>query len=72
MQVYIFKTNIPSQEKAKALDVLINKHEGIHRWTIDTEDIDKVLRIETNIQLAENEFMSGVRNAGFACEVLPY
>jgi len=72
MELYIFKTNIQSQEKALALNPLFEKHPVIKRWTVDTEDIDKVLRIEAQDQLAEGEFMNGLKQAGYQCEVMPY
>ena len=72
MELYIFKTDIQNQEKAKALDTVFNKYPSINRWTIDTEDIDKVLRIESLDYLSENEVIRGIKEIGYNCEVLAY
>jgi tRNA G26 N,N-dimethylase Trm1 len=70
MEIYIYKTNILNQEKAKALNTIFSKHSEISRWTVDTEDIDKVLKVESKQPLAENELMQELNHAGFSCEVL--
>lgn len=72
MELYIFKTNIRNQEKASELRPLFAQHPEIERWTVDTEDIDKVLRIEAAGQLVEKALVDDLKKAGYDCEELPY
>ncbi len=71
MKLYIFKTNIQSAEKANNISHIF-KHPLIKRWTIDTEDIDKVLKVETAKQLPESFIINEIQERGYACELLPY
>ena len=68
MKLIIVKTNIPSKKKVKKLEPLFNEHVGILKWSVDTEDIDKVLRIEANESLEENEVASLIGQFGYSCE----
>lgn len=70
MEIYIYKTNILNQETAKVLNTIFSKHAEISRWTVDTEDIDKVLKVESRYPLAENELIRELKHAGFTCETL--
>ena len=71
MELYIFKTNIQNKKNAKFLDRLFKQY-PVNRWTIDIEDVDKVLRIEASDSLFENELIQGIQQAGYSCEVLDY
>ena len=71
MELYIFKTNIMSQEKAISLNSIFNQDENIRRWTIDTEDVDNVLKIEVENSISEIELIEGIKQKGYECEVLP-
>ncbi|WP_412984078.1 hypothetical protein [Pontimicrobium sp. IMCC45349] len=70
MDPLIFKTNIKDSKKLKQLKPLFNTHCNIVHWSIDLEDIDKVLRIVPNNSLKETEVISLIENEGFYCEVL--
>ncbi len=50
---------------------VLDSHPFITRWTIDTEDIDKVLKVETKGNLSENNMINLLKSSGFDCEVLP-
>jgi len=68
--VLVLKTNITSKQKIKVLQPAFNEHTAIERWTIDTQDRDKVLRIEAHPNLKEKDVMTLVRKYGFDCEEL--
>lgn len=70
MKLLIFKTDITSQSKVRALRPLFNALDTIQGWTIDTEDIDNVLRIEAVGHIDEHDVIHLMRAKGFRCEVL--
>jgi len=67
--LFIFKTDIeelcPNCEVYKAL----NKHAGVQQWSIDTDDVDRVLRIESG-KLSSEEIISIVNSLGHECQEL--
>ncbi|MCV9386429.1 hypothetical protein [Reichenbachiella ulvae] len=68
--VLVFKTNIQTHQRAKSLRPLLNNHPTILDWSVDTEDVDKVLRVVAKQSLKEREVISLVVNQGFFCEEL--
>ena len=67
MQLHILKTNIKSSEdvlKIRTLMLGLN----IKQWTVDEEDVDKVLRVES--PLDADEIIESVKNTGIQCEEL--
>ncbi|WP_248723367.1 hypothetical protein [Seonamhaeicola sp. ML3] len=69
-RIHILKTNITSKPAVNTLKLLFNAHPDIVRWSIDLEDIDKVLRIETNSNLQQEDIIEQVTARGFYCEEL--
>jgi hypothetical protein len=69
MGVLILKTNIRYKKQVKAVAPLLNNRNGISRWNIDLEDIDKVLRIESS-NMEITEVVQLIQEAGFHCEEL--
>ena len=55
--IWIYVTNIETQSAISLAAKILNRESAIIKWTVDTEDIDNVLRIET-ISLKENYFPS--------------
>ena len=70
MDILIFKTDI-EKEKSASISSLLNKVNGIRNWSIDHEDIDKVLRVEAD-KISENDIIDVVSTAGFHCEELTW
>lgn len=70
MYTFIYKTNISSGEALKELRSILQKHDSSLSWSIDTEDIDNVLRIRS---IANNsvDIVNVIKNAGYHCEELP-
>ena len=71
MQLLIFKTDIASKKKVKAVQPVFNNHPIIADWSVDTEDIDHVLRVKTDGNLNEKDISDLINPLGFYCEVLP-
>ena len=70
MNLLIFRTDIKTKKKLKAIKPLFNNHPVITDWSIDLEDIDNVLRIQVQGDLEEEDIIHLVRMSGFYCEVL--
>ena len=69
MNVLVFKTDIQSDE-VNDLKSILDIHPSVKVWSVDTQDIDKVLRVEAANGLSEMEVINLVRPQGFHCEVL--
>ena len=70
MEILIFKTNIETNKKVDLLMPVFLNNVDILDWNIDIEDIDNVLRVETNNNVKEHDIISLVKSEGFLCEVL--
>jgi hypothetical protein len=70
MKLLILRTDIKTKKKVKLMKPVFNNHPVISRWSIDTEDIDNVLRIEAGDSLHEDDVKKLVVENGFYCEDL--
>lgn len=70
MEVLVLKTNVTSKEKAQALSAVFDNHQLIRKWSVDTEDCDKVLRIEAHSEFGINEAVALVQLMGFTGDEL--
>ena len=69
MNIFVYKTDIISDYDLEAIDDLLSSHGTIIRWNVDRDDVDKVLRIESTADNAE-ELLLTVTQAGYFCEEL--
>lgn len=69
MEVLIFKTNIDKMQHVRHLYSLLRAIKGILKWNLDTEDIDKILRVET-AGVAPANIETVLQNAGYYCKEL--
>ena len=67
MKLFIFSTNINTQQKVKSVHQLFNNDQNIIDFSVDIEDIDNVLRIETTDIINESDIIDRVKNKGFNC-----
>lgn len=72
MEVLVFKTDIKTNQKLNTIGSIFNEHPGIRIWSVDTDDIDNVLRIEAKNGLSEEEVLQMVTPFDIDCEVLNY
>jgi len=70
MKILIFRTDIKTKKKFKAVKPIFNRHPSISSWSIDIEDIDNVLRIEASENLDERDVITLTNTQGFYCEAL--
>ena len=70
MKLHIFKTDIKSDKKLRDVRSVFNDHPRITFWTVDTEDIDNVLKIVAYDDLSEGEIFHLIRTRGYHCEEL--
>lgn len=68
MDVLIFRTNL-TRRRLNALHQPLSDLLKGARWTIDWEDCDRVLRIETN-EIAATTVETCLRTVGVYCEEL--
>ena len=66
----IFRTDIKTKKRVKKVKTLFNNHSGIKSWSVDTDDIDNVLRIEASEKISDEEIILSLRSQGFYSEVL--
>jgi hypothetical protein len=69
MEVLIFKTNLRFKKQIDAVTPHINNLQGIARWNVDLDDVDKILRIES-VDLCPRSVEATLQQAGYFCEEL--
>ena len=70
MHLFIYKTNIGGESDVREIATALDRHDHITRWTVDCEDVDKVLRIESTTDNPE-AVIHTITKAGYLCEELP-
>ena len=70
MEVLIFKTDIIGKFGSENLRQILKDDRRIRSWNIDQEDIDHVLRIESN-EMSPAEVIDMITKHGYMCEELP-
>jgi short-subunit dehydrogenase len=68
--VLVFKTDISNTTDLKNVFSALHEEPRIKKWNIDIEDIDNVLRIESD-ELEPFEIIHLINCCGFYCEELP-
>ena len=73
----IFKTDLKTKKRIELIQPLLQTSVHIESWTVDTDDIDNVLRIKTqhitgenDIIHLENNIISLLKQRGIYCAVL--
>jgi len=69
LKTHIYKTQVVQETHLNDLAFVLNNHPEVHRWYIDLEDIDRVLKVET-ANLSENAVLELVQGKSIFCEVL--
>lgn len=68
--ILVFRTSICSETDIKLIASYLNSNDHIRKWNVDHQDIDHVLRIESEHHDPEY-FIRLITDAGFECQVLP-
>jgi hypothetical protein len=69
MEVHVFKTNVSDQQEKQRLAEVFEGITTVIEWSVDLEDVDKVLRVVSSGGHAA-DFINKVRVRGFFCEEL--
>ncbi len=69
-EILVFKTNIETEKLIKDISPLFDKLPYLKDWSVDTEDIDNVLRIVTKGNILESDIVNLLLAHGFYCEAL--
>jgi len=64
--VLVFFTDVPDKACRERVKPLLNSLEGMIKWHIDLDDIDKVLRVEATHDIS-NEIIDTLAQVGFTC-----
>ena len=67
--ILVFATNIRTENDKQIISKILEAHQEIKLWNIDQEDIDCVLRIESNT-LSEEQIINLVAEQNFICKAL--
>lgn len=67
----IIKTNLETKKKINSILPIFNNHQFINDWSVDIEDVDNVLRIESLKTFKEADLLALLQNHGFEGELLP-
>jgi len=67
--VLIFKTNLEWSSDVNRLALAMQQLGEIHRWSVDREDEDRVLRVETNLH-GPDRIIAQLNGLGYHCEEL--
>ncbi|MGE7778283.1 hypothetical protein [Chitinophaga caseinilytica] len=70
MEVLVFRTNLRFKKDLRLVAPVLDEAPGLHKWTVDREDTDKVLRIETR-NPDPTPIIRLVEACGYLCEELP-
>lgn len=68
--ISVFKTSVTNSREIETLKPLFDTHLENEKWNFDLEDCDKILRIDTQIEIAEST-INLLQDNGYACEELP-
>lgn len=69
-EILVFKTNIKTERLVKDVSPIFDRLPSLKDWSIDTEDIDNVLRVVTKGHILESDIVNLLLAQGFYCEAL--
>jgi hypothetical protein len=67
--ILVFATNIRTKIDKQTISNVLNQNSEIDQWTLDQEDVDCVLRIESKT-LSEEQIITLLDNQNFKCSAL--
>ncbi len=70
MNILVFKTNINNNKKLATVNNFFSEIPEIDRWSIDMEDIDKVLRVEPTENMLESNIIDLLNEINVYCQNL--
>lgn len=68
--ISVFKTSVSNTTEVEILKPLLDTHLENTKWNFDLEDCDKILRIDSETEIAQS-VIELLQDKGFDCEELP-
>ena len=65
-EILVFKTNVKTEPDQLRLKELFDGNPAIHRWNVDTDDVDCVLRVVSK-QIRAEEIIQLLTETGYQC-----
>ena len=65
----VFKTNVQYRRQVRQLQPVLNSTAKVLKWNFDLGDCDKILRVESRVNIA-GDIIDMLLNNGFNCEEL--
>ena len=69
-EVLVFKTSIKTETLVENVSPFLDGFPSLKYWSVDTEDIDNVLRIVTHGNILESDIVDLLLTQGYYCEAL--
>ena len=69
MEILVFRTDLQNRKSVHAVTPHLERIEGIMRWNVDLQDVDKVLRVES-VSASAQTIAQSLNSAGYYCEEL--
>lgn len=66
-QIIVLKTDVQTSAEVERIAPIFNLHKSIGNWSIDTEDIDNVLRLECSDSTSEAQMIGLLTSYGVGC-----
>lgn len=70
MELFIYKTNVASSLAIRKLQYILDQQTKIIRWSVDVEDVDKVLKLNVKKGCTEIEFIQLLQKQNIDCRLL--
>jgi hypothetical protein len=66
-RILVLKTDVQTSAEVERIAPIFDFHQSIECWSIDTEDIDNVLRIECLDNTSEKQMIELLTSYGVGC-----
>ncbi|MGB5982997.1 MAG: hypothetical protein WBG46_12710 [Nonlabens sp.] len=70
MHILVFRTSIATKKAVAATASFFNEHPDIMDWSIDLEDWENILRIESKDDIDVENLIQHIYTLGYSCEEL--
>jgi hypothetical protein len=69
-EILVFKTNIKTKKRVMEVSTILDGLPLLTTWSVDTQDIDNVLRVVITGNVQESDIAKLLLAQGFYCEAL--
>lgn len=70
MEILVFRTGVADHKQLQNIAPKLNSLRGVHKWSFDLDDHEKILRIEA-VGISPGEIENTLLSANYFCEELP-